>query len=347
MEELPFVSFIVCTYSTKQHNMHNLIKRCLDSIFVINYPKDRFEVICVDGGSSAETIEMIKTFQVTLINNKKRFPEGRGMGKSQGLALARGDFIAFVDHDNMLIGKNWLREMLQPMLADHLIFGCDCRLFVRKEDKIINRYLSYIGTDPFAADISLHGLLGLGKVKLKDCGEYYTTEITPEKFFIAGGNCFIYRKSALDAVGGYTKDTDVIYQLAKIHLATLAIPKNAATHHYAVYSFSNFIKKKILWAKIHVNTLAEKNSAARSGTSSASEKEVRGEFSWAPKNKKDLLQMCLKLAKNFIILPNLVVGLQKTIETKDTAWLLHPIAMFVTTAIYAAVGLLSVLGFRS
>lgn len=330
IEELPFVSFIVCTYSTKQHNMHGLIKRCLNSIFAISYPKDRFEVICVDGGSSAETIDMIKSFPISLIHNKKRFPEGRGMGKSQGLALARGNFIAFVDHDNMIIGKNWLHEMLKPMLADPLIFGCDCRLFTQKEDKSINRYLSYIGTDPFAAEISLHGLLGLGKVYLEDCGDYHTTEITPKKFFIAGGNCFVYRKSALDAVGGYTKDVDVIYQLARIGLARLAIPKNAATHHYAVYSFGNFIKKKILWAKVHVN-----------------KKEVRGDFSWTPKTKKEFLQFSLKLAKNFAILPNFIVGLQKLIETKDSAWLLHPIAMFMTTAIYAVVGLLSMLGFKS
>ncbi|MBI2040909.1 MAG: glycosyltransferase [DPANN group archaeon] len=330
MDKTPFVSFIICTYSTKQHEMHNLIKRCLKSVFAISYPKDKFEVICVDGGSSAETIKMIASFPVTLIQNKKRFPEGRGMGKSQGLALARGDFIAFVDHDNMLIGENWLYEMLKPMLADQTIFGCDCRLLARKEDKITNRYLSYVGTDPFAAEISLHGLLGLKKVKLEDCGDYHTTEITPEKFFIAGGNCFIYRKSALDAVGGYTKDVDVIFRLAKLGLARLAIPKNAATHHYAVYSFWNFIKKKTLWAKVHVT----KN-------------EMRGDFSWTPKNRKEFLQIGLKLIKNFLILPNTIIGLQKAIETKDSAWLLHPVAMFATTAIYASVGLLAVLGFKS
>ncbi len=329
-EPTPFVSFIVCTYSTKQHNMHELINRCLNSIFAIDYPRDKFEVICVDGGSTQETISMIKSFPVLLINNAKRFPEGRGMGKSQGLALAKGTFIAFVDHDNMLIGKNWLQEMLAPMLSDATIFGCDCRLFVRKDDKITNRYLSYIGTDPFAADISIHGLLGLKKISLVDCGSYSTVNITPKNFFIAGGNCFVYRKSALDAVGGYVKDTDVIYQLAQLGLAKLAIPKNAATHHYAVYSFWNFIKKKTLWAKVHVN-----------------KKEVQGEFSWIPKTKKEFLKIGIKLIKNFIILPNFIVGLQRASETKDYAWLLHPVAMFLTTAIYVAVGLLSKLGFKS
>ncbi len=330
MESQPFVSFIVCTYSTKQHNMHDLIRRCLNSIFAMDYPKERFEVICVDGGSAPETIEMIKSFPVNLIHNKKRFPEGRGMGKSQGLENARGDFIAFVDHDNMLIGKNWLHEMLGPMLSDSRIFGCDCRLFVRREDKITNRYLSYIGTDPFAAEISLHGLLGLKKIELTDCGSYYVTEITLENFFIAGGNCFVYRKSALDAAGGYTKDVDVMYRLAKLGLARLAIPKNAATHHYAVYSFWNFIKKKTLWAKVHV-----------------SKKELHGDFSWMPKNKRETIRMGIKLIGHFVMLPNVITGLQRSIETKDAAWLIHPIAMFVTTAIYAAVGLLSALGFKS
>ncbi len=320
--ENPKVSFIVCTYSTKEHPMRDLIMRCLRSIFALDYPKEQYEVICVDGGSDAETIQEIKKFPIKFVRNYKRFPEGKGMGKSQGMAQASGDFIAFVDHDNMLSDKDWLKQMLLPMLKDATIFGSDCRTAVLNEKSITNKYLSYIGTDPFAAEMSLQGLSGLNKLHLEDCGEYATIKIRPDKFFITGGNCFVYRRSAIESVGGYTKDIDIVYKLAKLGFAKVAVPKKAATHHQAVRSFTDFIKKKILWAKVQVR-----------------KKEVQGEFSWLPNTNQGFAKLFIKILCNLIILPNLPITIKRLFETHDAAWIMHPIATFATTLVYVSVWL--------
>ena len=74
MKNLPSVSFVIPTYNNKE-----LVKRCLDSIFSQDYPKDKIEVITIDGGSTDGTLELLKKYPVKLLNNKKRFPEGKGM----------------------------------------------------------------------------------------------------------------------------------------------------------------------------------------------------------------------------------------------------------------------------
>src|SRR3989338_9092083 len=214
----PKISIIICTYNDK-----NLVKRCLDSIFSQNYLN--FEIICVDGGSSEGTLDLLKQYKVEIIRNKKQFPEGPGMGKSQGVKKAKGEIIAFIDQDNELIGKNCLKQLVYPLIKDEKIFGVACRLYVDKKDNLTNRYLSYVGTDPFAVYRSLEGRMALGKISLRDEDEYSSYELTPEEGLCTGGNCFLYRKKVLDAVGGYTQDVDVIHALLKKGFKKIAIPK--------------------------------------------------------------------------------------------------------------------------
>ena len=45
------------------------------------------------------------------------------MGKAQGAAVASGEIIAFVDQDNEIIGKDWLRKLVKPF-SNPEILGC-------------------------------------------------------------------------------------------------------------------------------------------------------------------------------------------------------------------------------
>ena len=162
------ISIVICTY-----NGQGLIKRLLDSIFSQNY-SGKLEVICVDGGSGDGTLELLKKYKVKIHHNLKKYPEGRGMGKDQGVKLAKNEIILIVDQDNRLIGKDCLRNLVLPFLKDKEIFGAACRLYVDENDNLTNRYLSYVGTDPFASNRSLEGRMALEKIQLKDCGEYFS-----------------------------------------------------------------------------------------------------------------------------------------------------------------------------
>ena len=195
----PKISIIICTYNNK-----DLVKRCLNSIFSQSYKN--FEVICVDGGSKDGTLNLLKKYKVKVIHNKKRFPEGPEMGKSQGVKKAKGEIIAFIDQDNKLIEKNCLQELVFPLINDEDVFGCACRLYIDKNDNFANRYLSYVGTDPFAIYRSIEGRMALDRINLKDEERYYTYKINLENCLCTGGNVFLVRKNLLNKTKGYVQE---------------------------------------------------------------------------------------------------------------------------------------------
>ena len=309
----PKISIIICTYNNKE-----LVKRCLDSIFSQNYKN--FEVICVDGGSKDGTLDLLKRYKVKVIQNRKQFPEGPGMGKSQGVKKARGEIIAFIDQDNILIGKNCLKELVYPLSKDKEIFGVACKLYIDKEDNITNRYLSYVGTDPFAVYRSLEGRMALDRINLKDEGRYHTYNITIENCLCTGGNVFLVKKIALEKIGGYVQDVEMIYSLCLIGINRIAIPKKAFTHHLTINSFKEFLEKRWGWGHHY----SIKNKYPR-------------RYSWMPKTVNEYFIFVLFIISNIIIIPNIIDMIRKLIYTKDRAWLLHPVSMFLITIIYISI----------
>ena len=315
----PSISIVVCTYNGRE-----IVKRLLDSIFSQDY-HGKLEVICVDGGSSDGTLELLKDYRVIIHHNKKKYPEGRGMGKDQGVKLAKHELILIVDQDNKLIGNDCLKNLVLPLMKDKEIFGVACRLYVDKNDNLTNRYLSYVGTDPFAANKSLEGRMALGKINLKNEEGYCSYVIKEEENLCTGGNCFVYRKSALDAVDGYTQDVDVINALLKKGVNKMAVAKGAYTHHLAINGFGEFLRKKWKW-----------------GWHYAFENKENRNVSWYPKGFKGHLGFAAYVLCNLIILPNVFIGVKQAIKYRDSCWLLHPIAMFCNTLIYCLIGFIRI-----
>lgn len=316
MEKLPNVSFIIPTYNGKK-----LVKRCLNAILSQKYPRKNIEIIAVDGGSIDGTLELLKKYPVKIINNKKRFPEGKGMGKSQGVKAAKNELIVFVDQDNEIQGDSWLLNMVEPLIKDKEIIGCACKLKVEKRDNITNRYLSLVGTDPFAIYRSIEGRMALNKINLKDEGNYFTYIIKTENCLCTGGNCFIIRKKLLNEIHGYTQDVEMIYELASRGKNKLAIPKNAYTHHLTINNYLEFLKKRNFWA-MHQRS---KNLEGR-------------KYSWEPKTFREYKTFLSFFIKAITIIPNFIISLKCYIKTKESAWLLHAPSVFLITLIYAKVG---------
>jgi cellulose synthase/poly-beta-1,6-N-acetylglucosamine synthase-like glycosyltransferase len=92
--ETPFVSVIVPMRNERRH-----IERCLQSLAVQDYPRDKFEVIVVDGNSNDGSRELVESLRDDVPN--LRVLENRGRhttrGLNIGLAFARGEVIARVD----------------------------------------------------------------------------------------------------------------------------------------------------------------------------------------------------------------------------------------------------------
>lgn len=95
----PFVSIIVVVL-----NMADMIGACLSSLICLDYPKDRYEIIVIDGGSTDGTQKICREFGVQCLIEKKR---GRGLARNVGVKKAKGEIIAFIDADCKAY-KDWL-----------------------------------------------------------------------------------------------------------------------------------------------------------------------------------------------------------------------------------------------
>ena len=71
-------------------NEERFIAACLESIIQNDYPKDKLEILVVDGYSKDKTREIIKNFPVRVLNNPKvTTPAAMNIG----IKNAKGDII--------------------------------------------------------------------------------------------------------------------------------------------------------------------------------------------------------------------------------------------------------------
>lgn len=308
----PKISFIVCTYNCPEH-----VKRCFGGINNQDYPKEKIEILALDGGSTDNTKDIAKKLGAKVIHNPAKLPEGKGRGKWLGFRKATGEIVVFIDSDNKLFEKNWIKQMVKPLILDSEVDFCICRMKVVKTDSLTNRYLSLIGTDPVAAYKSIDALLAFKKLKLKDKGDYYIYENTLENFIITGGFYFMIKKKTLEKIGGYTQDTDVNYNLVKNGLGNIGIPKNAHVHHLIIDSIRNFFTKKVWWAKVYFRK----------------QKEGR-DFNWMPDTSSNKIKLTIIMGGYLLFLPPLVSGIRLAVRDKEPAWLMHPIMTWLTTVAY-------------
>ena len=100
---MPKVSIVITSY-----NAERLIGETLDSILAQTY-RD-FEIVVVDGGSTDNTVEVVSCYPppVRLIAGERL---SKSAGRNVGIRAAQGEYIAFVDADDL-----WLPDKLQAQM---------------------------------------------------------------------------------------------------------------------------------------------------------------------------------------------------------------------------------------
>ncbi len=109
--DYPLVSVIICAY-----NAEATIKDCLRSLTKLNYPN--YEIIVVNDGSRDRTGEIAKEFNNIILINQKN--QGLATARNVGIAIAKGEIIAFTDSDCM-VDPDWLTYLIAKFINTGLV----------------------------------------------------------------------------------------------------------------------------------------------------------------------------------------------------------------------------------
>jgi len=167
----PFISVVIPTY-----NSENFITKTLETVLSQTY--NRYEVIVSDDGSTDNTVETVRAVfdryghgeNKILINSH----EGSGAARNKGIKSASGDWISFLDSDDL-----WNHNKLESVVR-----------YIQNNDDI---------------DLVCHSLISVdgSKETLMDPSRYFNNKIDPF-LSIYRGNCLY--TSAL------TIKKDILYQ---------------------------------------------------------------------------------------------------------------------------------------
>ena len=113
-EYVPLVSIIIPTFNRKTE-----LLRLLDSITRLDYPASRLEIVVVDDHSSDGTVEAVKEnfpYVHTYRHDRERWVSA---ARNTGLSNSKGDFLLFIDDDNVM-DPNCVRELISTFTdPDH------------------------------------------------------------------------------------------------------------------------------------------------------------------------------------------------------------------------------------
>jgi len=136
----PSISIIIPTL-----NSTATLSKCLSSIHRQNYPKNKLEILIIDAFSTDNTINIAKKYQTKILKNPKKTAES---GKAIGLKHAKGKLIAFIDSDNLLPNKNWLKTMVASFQDKQIIASEPIKFTYRPQDPPLTRYFAMLGAKP-------------------------------------------------------------------------------------------------------------------------------------------------------------------------------------------------------
>ena len=132
-QKRPLVSFIVTTYNMP----HQLLRECLESIGALGLDDDECEIVLVDDGSEVTPLAELSDWQDRMVYLRQQNC-GLSVARNNGLRIATGRYIQFVDGDDCLL-SNTYRQCLQWVKehdADMMLFGLNTQTARDSQDDI-------------------------------------------------------------------------------------------------------------------------------------------------------------------------------------------------------------------
>lgn len=310
----PKVSFILPTFNAEQY-----LNACLDSIFSLDYQQDKIEILVADGGSTDQTLEILKSYSehknLIVFDNPKRIAED---GKYLAYKKSTGDFLILFDSDNVIASKDWLTKLLKPLQEDPTIIGVESNYLIAKDFTSINTYANLLViVDPVAR------MVASKPEKIEKKGDYVVKTFAIGSAPVSGANGFIWRKNIVDKYikGEVLSEANLLWQIAQKEPVKIANVPGAGIYHYYCTTLGDYIKKRQKIAKKFLKRQSEEDTWVDSG-----------------KGNTNLYMPTLYLGT--VVGPT-IEGISSAAKQKNVAWLWHPLISPLTVAIYTYYFILS------
>jgi glycosyltransferase involved in cell wall biosynthesis len=111
-QKAPLISIIIPVY-----NVEKYLKECLKSVIGQTYSK--LEIVIVNDGTTDRSQQIIDEFKKTdnRIVSIEQTNQGLNMARANGVKASRGDYIAFVDSDDV-VHRDYIRLMYENIIAN-------------------------------------------------------------------------------------------------------------------------------------------------------------------------------------------------------------------------------------
>ena len=105
--DLYFVSVIVPAYNSPKRTA-----KCIQALLNQSYPKNSYEIILIDNGSSDDTVKTIQEYPVIFLSEKTiKSPYA---ARNKGIKNAKGDIIAMIDI-NCTPNRHWIHAGVETI----------------------------------------------------------------------------------------------------------------------------------------------------------------------------------------------------------------------------------------
>lgn len=158
------------------HNASAFVAEAIGSVLTQSYEK--LEVVVVDDGSSDGTAEIADSFEDERLRVIRQSNAGPSRARNNGLAMTSGDFVAFLDADDLWF-PNKLERQLLSLRSDERISAIGCLMHYRSSS---GRVLGVTGQT----------------VEDSDQERIINARLLPFPL-----SATLFRRSTVDAVGGF------------------------------------------------------------------------------------------------------------------------------------------------
>jgi cellulose synthase/poly-beta-1,6-N-acetylglucosamine synthase-like glycosyltransferase len=236
-DEKPFVSVVMTVL-----NMERTIAECLESLIALDYPKDKYEIIVVDGKSKDRTRKIVQDLM-----NKTNEPEIRlyekeglvGVGRNEAFAHSKGKYIAITDGD-MVVPHDWLSNLMGGFEEDIAGVGGPND---NADKSLITTAIGCIDVQGPSNDV----------VALLGSNPYKKERVSTSDVYTTVCRNTAYRKHVLDEIKGFDTriiscdDPELNMKILKKGYKLKFIPEALVKHHHRS-SITGFYKQQRRYA---------------------------------------------------------------------------------------------------